>query len=115
MKVIYLSVIAGLTMSFAFSAQAGHGSKGQHRSRNHHQASLGSNGLHRSGRQFPHQGQHHLQRDRSHTYGNLMKREREREREKPNGALEEQRQEQRTNGAGDTQTRSQEGTTQPNP
>jgi hypothetical protein len=111
MKVIYLSVVAGLITCFAFPAQAGPGSKGQHRSRNHHEAGLGSNGLHRSGRQFPHHGQHHLERARSHTYGNLMKREREREREKPNGVPEEQR----TSGAGDTQTRSQEGTTQPNP
>jgi hypothetical protein len=113
MKAIYLSAIAGLTICFAFSAQAGPGSKGQHRSRHqsHHQAGLGSNGLHRSGRQFPHHGQHHFARERSHTYSNLMKRERERERETPNGVPEEQR----TNGAGDTQTRSQEGTTQPNP
>ena len=95
MKVIYLSVIGGLTICFAFSVQAGHGSKGLHRS--HQQFHL--HGQH---------GQHHRERERSHTHGNVMKREREREREKPNGVLEEQRQEQRTNAAGQTQTRSQE-------
>ena len=51
------------------------------------------------------------ERERSGTNGNV----REREREKPNGVVEEQRQEQRTNAAGQTQTRSQERTRQPNP
>ena len=51
------------------------------------------------------------ERERSGTNGNV----REREREKPNGVTEEQRQEQRTNAAGQTQTRSQERTKQPNP
>jgi hypothetical protein len=99
MKLTYLSVIAGLTICFAFSAKAGHASKG----------------LHRSHQQFHLHGQHQGARERSHTHGNEMKWERERVREKPNGVVEEQRQEQRTNGAGDTQTRSQETTTQPNP
>ena len=44
-----------------------------------------------------------------------VQRERGRGREKPNAVLEERRQEQTTNGASDTQTRSQERTTQPNP
>jgi hypothetical protein len=99
MKVIYLSVIAGLTICFAFSAQAGRGSRGSHRS---HQ-------------QFHLHGQHYRGRERSHTHGNVMKHQRERVFEKPNGVVGEQRQEDRTNGAGDTQTGSQEGTTQPNP
>ncbi len=51
------------------------------------------------------------ERERSGTNGNV----REREREKPNGVVEEQRQEQRTNAAGQTQTRSQERTKQPQP
>jgi hypothetical protein len=99
MKVIYLSVIAGLTICFAFSAQAGRGSRGPRRSR----------------QQFRQHGQHYRGRERSHTHGNVMKREQGRVREKPNGVVGEQRQEERTNGAGDTQTRSQETTTQPNP
>ena len=99
MKVIYLSIIAGLIICLAFSAQAGQRSKGGHRS--HQQSHL--------------KGQHHLGGERSHTHGNVMKRERKREREEPNGAVEEQREEQRTNGADDTPTRSQERTTQPNP
>jgi hypothetical protein len=41
--------------------------------------------------------------------------ERERQREQSNGAIEQQRQEERTNAAGQTQTRSQERTKQPNP
>ena len=52
-------------------------------------------------------------RERSRTNGIIT--ERERERELPNGVVEEQRQKQRTNGAGETQTRSQERTKQPNP
>lgn len=99
MKVIYLSIIAGLIICFAFSAQAGQGSKGRHRS--HQQSHL--------------KGTHYRGGERSHTHGNVMKRERKREREEPNGAVEEQRQEQRTNGAGETQTRSQERTIPPNP
>ncbi len=65
------------------------------------------------------------ERERSGTNGNVRERERERsgtngnvrerEREKPNGVVEEQRQEQRTNAAGQTQTRSQERTKQPQP
>ena len=54
-------------------------------------------------------------RERSRTNGNISEQERKRERELPNGAIEEQRQEQRTNAAGQTQTRSQERTGQPNP
>ena len=99
MKTTYLGVIAGVITCFAFPAQAGHGSKG----------------MHRSGDQFHLRGQHHRERELTRFDGNITKREREREREKPNGAMEGQRQEQQTNGAGETQTRSQEGTTQPNP
>jgi hypothetical protein len=113
MKVIYLSVITGLSICFAFSAQAGHGSQGLNRSRHqfHHQGGLGSKGLHRSGLQLHHQGQHHLGRGRNHTDGNLMKQGREGESAKPDSVPEEQR----TKGADDTQTRSQEKAKQPNP
>jgi hypothetical protein len=113
MKVIYLSAIVGISICFAFSAQASPGSKGLHGSRHqfHHQGGPGPKGLHHSGQQFHHQGQRYLQRERNHAHGNLMKQGRERGSEKANGAVEEQR----TNGAGDTQTRSQEKTTPPNP
>jgi len=103
MRMTYLSLIAGLSMGVALPAQAGPAGHAGH----------GSRGLHRYSHQFHLQGYHH--RERSPTYGNMAKRAREGEREKPNGVVEEQRQEQGTNGAGETQTRLQERTTQPNP
>ena len=96
MKITYLSLIVGLSTGIAASAPV-----------------MAQPGLHHSGPQFHPNAQR--QRDRERSFMDGKTREREREREKPNGVVEEQRQEQRTNAAGQTQTRSQEGTIQPHP
>ena len=97
MKITYLTLIAGLSTGLAVSAPPVMAQQGQHHVR----------------QQSGQQAQLQQERERSRTSGTMT--ERERERELPNGIIEEQRQEQRTNAAGQTQTRSQERTKQPNP
>jgi hypothetical protein len=108
MKITYLSLIAVLSTGLAVLPQRVMAQQGQRRfrqqSNQHAQRQLGER--ERNG---------NVQREERQRRTNGNVKERERQREQPNGAIEQQRQIQRTDAAGQTQTRSQERTRQPNP